>query len=585
MADARIVDPLIIGDQNLLASNIIEQLPSSSSAVTYAKWDKTATYAAAAVTCFAFLPENDNVSSYLQFGLFTSLFASNVNREPAKTFSRPKWVQRYTAPVWDAAVTYALGDSVVLVVSGFGYKYTSSVASNVGHNPGSWPSQWSIDSTSTSPIWDVAAPYSAYTIVTRISGTTGYGFTSQTNSNLGNDPLAVETLPGASYWSVGQTAPLWGATLSYGSGAIVGQFNGANGAFYESLVPGNMGNDPATATAYWRQVTIDSYDSWASGTTYALGARTTVFAGTRGTVFRSLQAGNLNKPPATNPTWWQWEGESFKSWSSGANYSIGDIVINLSNHHEYEALLASTSGAPKNPLIEKTYWLDRGINNRWRMFDDANTSQSTFGDVIDVTFSVAKTINTVALMNLVASEVQIIATASGVVVYDQTFSLGSGLTTSSYYSWFFDPIIRRTDVLAADLPPYPAMQVRVIARGIDTAVAVGTIIVGHAIALGTTLYGASVGWRDYSRIEADEFGERQIVERGYSKTGTFQLFVDPSALDGVMATLARRRAKASLFIASDAFSSTWIYGFAKAPTGSIDYPTVSYLHLEIEGLI
>lgn len=582
MGNARIVDPIPIGDQELLASNILERLPASTSAVSYSQWDATHTYAAADAVCWAFVDPLKRGLSPVQFAVFTAISGSNLNREPAKAFAVPRWYQESAAPVWSSGTTYASGDQVIHVSSGLGHLWQSLVSSNIGNDPATGPGgNWSLLSAD-SPVWSGGTTYAAGGHVTRISGSNGYIFVSVTPSNIGNDPLAADTLPGAAYWTQGRTEALWDATLTYGSGAIVGHIAAGSGAFYESLVSGNLNHNPASAPTYWRQVTVDLYDTWGSGTTYGLGARTSVFTGTRGTVYRSLQAGNLNNVPASSPTWWAWEGESFKTWSSAPTYATGDNVIVLSNHHQYEALQASTN---KNPLTEPTYWLDLGVDNRWRMFDGANTSQSIFGNVIDVTFSADRLIDTVAVMNVSAASVEIIATAGGIVVYDQTFTLNSGLTLPSWYSWFFDPVSRKTDALAAGIPASSNMQIQIIALDAGNAVAIGSVVAGYGIPLGATLYGATVGWRDFSRVEADEFGERQIVERGYSKTGTFKMFVNPGDLDGVMTTLATRRAKASLLIATDEYATTWIYGFAKAPTGSIDFPSATYLNLEFEGLI
>lgn len=115
-------------------------------------------------------------------------------------------------------------------------------------------------------------------------------------------------------------------------------------------------------------------------------------------------------------------------------------------------------------------------------------------------------------------------------------------------------------------------------------VSCGAVIVGLSREIGGTAFGASLGITDFSIKQADDFGNLTVVERAYSKTGDFTVFVANTFVDTLQDLLARLRATPALYIGSDSFASSAIYGFFKEFSVAIPYPDFSVCTIQIEGL-
>jgi hypothetical protein len=319
------IAPVALGDAQLAASSVVEQLPRATSATSYAAWDGATSYALNAQVCAQFstgigldesinahrkvaFTSSDSEATELRVGLFTSLYAANTNRQPGS----------------------------------YGWDYTTGV------------------------------------------------------------------LPGGYYWTQVVSAPSWNAETSYAVGVTVGRINGATGAFYQSLVAGNLGNDPVSAPSKWRQTTSNFYAEYGAGSNYGVDDRVCVTSGFLSAVFTSLQAGNVGHPPTSSPTWWRYDGDSYKEWNAANAYAKDDVIIDLRTHREYEALQAMTAGSgAKDPTSEANaaFWLDRGRTNRWAMLDAKNSTQTLAYETIDTTLTLAELCDSVHLANMRASKV------------------------------------------------------------------------------------------------------------------------------------------------------------------------------------
>jgi hypothetical protein len=114
---------------------------------------------------------------------------------------------------------------------------------------------------------------------------------------------------------------------------------------------------------------------------------------------------------------------------------------------------------------------------------------------------------------------------------------------------------------------------------------VGVILIGQQLTFGLGIkYGARVGIQDYSRKETNEFGDTVLVQRAFAKRANFDLFIDAAEVDLLQTTLSDIRATPCLWIGSNAFESTTIFGFYKNFDILINYPEHADCELEIEGL-
>jgi hypothetical protein len=321
--------------------------------------------------------------------------------------------------------------------------------------------------------------------------------------------------------------------------------------------------------------------TYAGGTTYALSDLVSVYTGTTAQVYESLQNSNTGNTPASSPSFWNPIAITYAEYAGGTTYSLGDKVISTTTHHEYESLANSNLG---NALTDATKWLDLGSNNRWRMFDQLNSSLTIRDEQIDVTVDINGRADGIAILNVLAATIQIIVTADAIEVYNETFDMVSDSGVDNWYEYFFEPIVRKSNLIVTDLPNVADPQIQIIIDNATGSTEVGTVVIGQSKDLGMTIYGARTGIQDYSRKTTDEFGNFTIVERAYAKRATFDVTVDNDKIDAISDLLALYRATPVVWVGTDDYNSTWIYGFYKDFSIAIKYVTQSNLALEIEGL-
>lgn len=271
-------------------------------------------------------------------------------------------------------------------------------------------------------------------------------------------------------------------------------------------------------------------------------------------------------------------------WNAATAYILGDRVIRTTGVHKiFERIIAGTTATP--PENDSTNWLDIGATNRWKMFDSAVGSQTTKSDSIVVTITPGMVVNAVALLNVVAQTVRVKMTDTiDGVVYDSTVEMLDNSLITDWWHYFFEPIVRRQDVVFLDIPSYGTASIEITITNTGNTAACGVAVLGVAQTIGDTMMGASVGIRDYSRKEQDAFGNFIIVPRTFSKRANFQLKVQRNKTDGLQKLLAELRTTPVVYIGSDSFESTIVYGYYRDFDIVISSIPLSDCNIEIEGL-
>ena len=241
-------------------------------------------------------------------------------------------------------------------------------------------------------------------------------------------------------------------------------------------------------------------------------------------------------------------------WSSQTAYPMGAQVIKAATHRIYESAIAGNVG--NDPAGASGLWIDVGPTNRWAIFDQALGTSTTAATSVAVTIN-ASVIQAVALLDVTAANVRVQATG-----YDRTVAAGAGAIT------FLD---------------LPAGITRVTVTATGNAVAIGTLLVGKLVGLGTTEASPTAGITDFSRKVVDDFGDVTIVERAWSKRMTAKALIRTDAVDVVANRIATVRAQPSLWIGQTGLDSLIVYGFFKDFSIEVGI-NVSMLSLSIEGL-
>jgi hypothetical protein len=277
--------------------------------------------------------------------------------------------------------------------------------------------------------------------------------------------------------------------------------------------------------------------------------------------------------------------ESEAVYSAGTTYALNAIVRGNTTetaHRTFQSLVGSNVG---NPLTDATKWLATGSTNRWKMFDGAVQSQTENANSIAVELQATGRVDSVALFNVSGVSATVTMTdATDGVVFDETFSLVSTNGITDWFAYFFEPIERLADLYVGDMPPYANAAIDVTISDTGGTAKCGALVMGLSKQIGVTQYGASVGIIDYSRKEANAFGEFVVTERAFSKRASFTVWSENGLVDQIQQLLAAYRATPIVYVGSAMFGSTLVYGFYRDGAVEIAYPTHSILSLTIEGL-
>jgi len=279
--------------------------------------------------------------------------------------------------------------------------------------------------------------------------------------------------------------------------------------------------------------------------------------------------------------------DDYAAWSGATTYALADrvIVVSTNYHKIFESVQGSNTN--HNPVTDttSTWWLFVGSTNKWRAFDNSPSLQTSFGSSIVMSLVPGERVDTVALMNISAASVTITQTdpVDG-LVYNVTTSLVRTSGIQDWYAYFFEPVVRVVDFSVSNLYPYANSTIGITLTDSGSTVLLGECVLGLSRDLGFTQYGASVGIQDYSIKQADVWGNYTITQRAFSKRTDLTVWIDPEIVDEVEALLASYRATPVVYLGSDSYASTLVYGFYKDFSIDIAYPTFSVCTLSVEGL-
>ena len=265
-------------------------------------------------------------------------------------------------------------------------------------------------------------------------------------------------------------------------------------------------------------------------------------------------------------------------WSAATTYAEAQEV--LFQHRVYESLIADNLGNQPDTgvLADPPTWLDLGPANRYRMFDASPSTTSQRASQIQFTVAPGRPLNAVGLCNVrgISALVERLD-ASDTVVWAQTRPLLDADPQGNGQADYL------TDIVFLNLP-LTADRVRITISAPGSTAKCGACLIGRTALLGDTLFGSTIGIRDYSRKEVDEFGVTRIVKRGYAKTADFSLVLDTVRLSAVQRQLAQVRAEPALFVGISTRDVTIVYGFFRSFQLVISGPVRSTASIEAESL-
>ena len=274
-------------------------------------------------------------------------------------------------------------------------------------------------------------------------------------------------------------------------------------------------------------------------------------------------------------------------WAAGT-YANGDVVYydGSTPHKVYQSIVSSNTATPGT---DPTKWTDLGATDRWLMFDEYMTTQTTHSASFSVTVS-AQECDYVGVFNCDATSITFELYDDSVLQASDVVDMDSSEPTD-YDEWFWSPAEYRLRYVWEF--PYLATStatLKVTFTNTITDVACGALAIGSAYETGGTQYSSEIGFKDYSYFyENETTGAISLTPGNYVDTGSLKVWVGNAILDAVMRKLKSNRGKVAIYDFNNdgcAFMESLVfYGITNTPKVSISGPNMSRFSFSMRGVI
>jgi len=266
--------------------------------------------------------------------------------------------------------------------------------------------------------------------------------------------------------------------------------------------------------------------------------------------------------------------------------AVGDRRINTTTHRIYEATVASTDDPIDGISETPPTWVNVAPTNKWAMFDAVNSTQSSETTQLIVEVNDDKIVNSIAGFSIEgATSINVTVTdpISG-VVYDRDIDMVDNFAVADWYYYYFSPIVNINEFALLDLPAYPAATIKITINGNN--IKLGSLIFGNQLVLGVANYGTSVQLLDFSKKEADEFGNIVVTKGRSSKLVDFDVSIEKNRVNYVFGVISSITTMPSVWVGDDGTSSpTLVFGYYRDYQNNISTPTITDATITVEGLV
>lgn len=193
-------------------------------------------------------------------------------------------------------------------------------------------------------------------------------------------------------------------------------------------------------------------------------------------------------------------------------------------------------------------WIDAGALNSYRSVDDYLFTQTTATTdlVQEIDTSMANTISLMNITNVNELLIELIDLNTNEVVKEELVSLRDyGVT--NFYDYLFKPF-KNKKRLVKNIEWLPSSKVRITLYYTGVELGLGAVFCGTKEDTGISLYGATLGQKNYSVIDTDEWGYTKVVQRGVADTLDAKVLVQQNEIDTALKTFEDVRGTLSLFV-------------------------------------
>lgn len=251
-------------------------------------------------------------------------------------------------------------------------------------------------------------------------------------------------------------------------------------------------------------------------------------------------------------------------WASGTAYAVG-VTVRRPNHRRYYALQASTGKTPETNTSGTTpIWQDVGPTKRWATFDQKYSTVAANADVVQYLVRPGTVATAVAVLGLDANDVRVsmVDASTGTVVYQSAKNLRIK-NCRSWTDYFFKPIVRRSDEVFDDLPPFKSGVILVTVTKKGSGAQVADLVFGRKEYIGEMQWKPEIRTLRRSIITDDGFGGVTFTKRRSSKLITADVSVDTDLADDVVRLLDSYTATPCVIIGDARWTSLIILGFVQ----------------------
>jgi len=249
----------------------------------------------------------------------------------------------------------------------------------------------------------------------------------------------------------------------------------------------------------------------------------------------------------------------------------------------YWSMVAGNVG---KALSDPAFWNKRTAINRWAMFDDRNSTQTSNPEEIVSVFSAQAITQGLFAGAMDASEVRVSMThPTRGLVYSETKSLVLPRSGSSFFGWCFNRLRLRTWFLTLKLPVFANALVTVTIKKPGGVPKCGMCLLGPTVDVGLSLMGLSTELKDYSTTTFFTDGSSSTVERGFSKKMSVDISVESDRVETIEDDLIKRRQKTLVFLGSTMRGDTMLVGRFSSLRKVIDSFPRSKMALQIDGVL
>lgn len=253
----------------------------------------------------------------------------------------------------------------------------------------------------------------------------------------------------------------------------------------------------------------------------------------------------------------------------------------------YEVVAVSTTDEPTVGVgLDPPTWLLIGQINQWRMFNGALYQATTqTGGPISVTLQAAGVVDALAVLKCVAAGAVITVTdATDGMVYNRTVPLVNNDNVLDIYDYFFAPIDSKSEFVLLDLPAYAGAEIAVTLDAGTNDTACGALVLGQQAILGSTYLYFNLRERFFSNRERTIFGNfLDVPSRPVAREVTFDVLLNSAAVTQVMKAISERRDVPTVFIGSDNYEHSIVFGFPDEPEVEQITPNEARLTLTVLG--